>query len=252
VITREQIVDAIQQRLQPLDYVQSFFEAGSVSFGNDDELSDMDLVVDADEGRAAEVFAEVEAALTSLANFDRVWRVPEPAWHGYSQRFYHLAGTPDYLYIDFLVRADGKPKRLNEVELHGTPRVYFDKSGVVVTTSFDITGLEEKLATRVESIRGSLPMLAAFVRKEIRRGNAADAMAYYQTGVLRPLVELLRIRHSPLRHNFGLRYLVQDIGEENAERLCRLSYAADMQKLGERNTEAEAWARELLDQDAAE
>jgi predicted nucleotidyltransferase len=245
MITRKQIVDAIRARLEPLAYVHSFFEAGSVSFGNDDELSDMDLVVDADEGRAADVFAEVEAALAALAPFDSIWRVPEPAWHGYSQRFYHLEGTPDYFYIDFLVRADGKPVRLNEVEHPGAPRVYFDKTGVTVSTHLDTAGLEEKLAARVESIQGMLPMLAAFARKEIRRGNAADAMSYYQTGVLRPLVELLRIRHCPLRHAFGLRYLKQDLGEENAERIAKLSYASDMGELADRVDEAQQWFNEL-------
>ena len=245
MITREEIVRVIRERIEPLPFVQSFFEAGSVSFGNDDELSDMDLVVDAEDGRAGEVFCEVEEALNVLAPFDSVWRVPEPAWHGYSQRFYHLAGTPEYLYVDFLVRADGKPPRLNEVEQHGTPRVYFDKTGVTAVAHLGTEGLEEKLAARVESISGSLPMLAAFVRKEIARGNAADAMHYYQTGVLRPLVELLRIRLSPLRHTFGLRYLKQDIGEENANRIAKLSYAKDMDELMECVAEAQRWFEEL-------
>lgn len=246
MFTRDQIVQALRERLEPLGYVHSFFEAGSVSFATDDELSDMDLVVDANEGRADDVFGEVEAALTAFAPFDNVWRVPEPAWHGYSQRFYHLEGTPEYFYIDFLVRADGQPVRLHEVEHHGTPRVYFDKTGVTVTTHLDTSGLDEKLAARVESIKGSLPMLSAFVRKEITRGNAADAMHYYQTGVLRPLVELLRIRLSPLRHTFGLRYLRQDVGEKNAERIAKLSYAADMGELAQRVDEAQRWFEELI------
>jgi hypothetical protein len=245
VITRDQIVAALRAGLEPLDYVQSFFEAGSVSFAADDEYSDLDLVVDADEGRAADVFAVVEAALSALAAIDSLWRVPEPAWHGYSQRFYHLAGTPEYLYIDFLVRADGQPVRLNEVEHHGTPRVYFDKTGVTAPTHLDQFGLDEKLAARVESIKGMLPMLAAFARKEIARGNATDAMSYYQTGVLRPLVELLRIRHCPVRHTFGMRYLKRDIGAENAARIDALSYAADMPELKARVDEAEAWFNEL-------
>jgi hypothetical protein len=246
VITREQVVAALLGRLKPLDFVNSFFEAGSVSFDADDELSDMDLVVDAEEGKTGDVFAEVEAALGELASFDHLWQVPEPAWHGYSQRFYHLAGTPDYFYIDFLVRADGRPPRLTEVELHGTPRVYFDKRGLTTPTHIDREELRTTIRLRLQSIRGSLPMLAAFARKEIRRGDAAAAMHYYQTGVLRPLCELVRMRHCPLRYNFGLRYLRRDVGSENSARLARLSFAGSLKELAEHVQEAAEWAAELV------
>ena len=64
--------------------------------------------------------------------------------------------------------------------------------------------------------------------------------------LLRPLVELLRIRHCPLRHGFGLRYLRRDVGAGTAERVAWQSYAGSLEELRARVDEAEEWVRELL------
>jgi hypothetical protein len=243
--SRTAIVTALQEALAPLDYVHSFFEAGSTAFGADDDLSDIDLVVDAAAGRADEVFAVVETTLTELAPFDYRWLVPEPAWHGYSQRFYHLAGSPEFLYVDFLVRADGQPPRLNEREQHGQPRVYFDRTGITTPAQLDPEQLKTTLHQRVLALAGPFPMLAANVRKELRRGRPIDAMAFYQTGVLRPLVELLRIRYCPERYSFGLRYLQRDLPPDAAAEVEHLSYAAGPAELAQHVATAERWFGEL-------
>jgi hypothetical protein len=58
-----------------------------------------------------------------------------------------------------------------------------------------------------------------------------------------PLVRLLRIRHCPERHDFGLRYLRTDLPEGYADRVASLLDGDDLQS---RADAAFAWQDELL------
>ena len=58
-----------------------------------------------------------------------------------------------------------------------------------------------------------------------------------------PLVRLLRIRHCPARHDFGLRYLRTDLPEGTAERVETLLPGPD---LVVRARAAFAWQDEVL------
>jgi hypothetical protein len=76
-------------------------------------------------------------------------------------------------------------------------------------------------------------------------------MAFYQGLCLRPLVELLRIRHCPERHDYGLRYLGTDLPPEIMDQVRRLAYAADPEALAERVDHAAAlFERTLRELDA--
>ena len=77
---REQVVEVLREALLPLSYVNAAWLGGSDAFGRADELSDVDLQVDVDDGRVAATFGAVEAALAaSLETF--------LTWQGASQMF---------------------------------------------------------------------------------------------------------------------------------------------------------------------
>jgi hypothetical protein len=96
-------------------------------------------------------------------------------------------------------------------ELHGQARVFFDKAGVVQPPEFDWEAHWQVLAKRLETLKVVFELFQTLTLKELERGCLLDALGYYHSYTLRPLVELLRIRHDPARYNFGLRYLYYDL-----------------------------------------
>jgi hypothetical protein len=88
-------------------------------------------------------------------------------------------------------------------------------------------------------------MFQVLVEKETWRGNAIDALYFYQSLTLAPLVELLRIRHDPLRHNWGYRYLHRTLPRAEAARLQRLMFVAAPEAVPAKRAEAAAWFEEL-------
>lgn len=245
-IDRTELVTAIQSALEPLDYVHALFEAGSAAFGRDDVLSDIDLTADVDEGRDDDAFAAVEAALTALAPIEIRWIIPTPAWHGMAQRFYRLAGAPPHLMVDLTLRPADKPELFAERELHGEPVLFFDKRGQVQSIASDPAKVRADVAARVATLRVQVPLLEHLVAKELTRGHPTDAFGYYIGLVIRPLVELLRIRHCPARHAFGLRYLDHDIPAADLARLTPLLFLRDPADLAIKQAEAVAWCLDLL------
>lgn len=240
------LVTAVRAAFEPLDYVHALFEAGSAAFGRADALSDIDLTADVDEGREDEAFTAVETALEQVAPIEIRWIIPTPAWHGMAQRFYRLAGSPPHLMVDLTLRPAGRPDLFAERELHGEPVVYFDKRGLVKSIPADPAKVRADVAARVATLRVQLPLLEHLVIKELTRGHPIDAIGYYFSLVLRPLVELLRVRHCPARHAFGLRYLDHDLPAADVARLTPLLFVRDAEDLAAKHAQAVEWCLDLL------
>lgn len=240
------MLDAIVARLSTRSDVRSILEVGSAAFGRDDERSDIDLAVDVEDGAEAAVFAEVEAALESLAPIAHRWRIPEPAWHGMSQRFYRLEGAPVELSLDLCLRTRSRRGHFSEVELHGTPRVLLDREGCAVPAPLDPVALQARIRDRIAQLRERWPFTGFLPGKELARGRIPDAFAFYWSMNLAPLVELLRIRHCPARHAFGMRYLDGDLPPELAARIASLVLVKDAEDLGRKHRECVAWIEEEL------
>jgi hypothetical protein len=257
MLNRQEIIAGLRAALEPLDSVETLWEAGSAAFDRADEYSDIDLVADVVDGHENEVFAVIEAELERLVRTQEpacprpiLERkiIPQPAFHGMAQRFYKLAAVSEWLLIDFCLRPTSKPGHFGEVERHGTPRVIFDKTGAAATTVLNQAEWQTHLAGRVEALREQFAMFGNFAEKEIRRGRPLDAISMYLGVVLRPLLELVRIKHSPDRHDFGPRYTQFDLPLEAVSRLERLWFVSDMADLQLKQAEARAWGQTLLEE----
>ena len=113
--------------------------------------------------------------------------------------------------------ADAVHDRLVDVRRHGTPIVVHDPDGLVELRPDD----EDELQAAI--------------------GEAVDL---YLGFALSPLVRLLRVEHCPWRHDFGLRYLHEDLPPDVAARVTTLlPGAADP---AEASAACFAWTDELL------
>jgi hypothetical protein len=101
--------------------------------------------------------------------------------------------------------------RFSEVERHGTALVLFDRAGILTPAPLDRAELQARIGSRLAILRQRFPLFQTLVTRAVRRGFVAEAAVAYQDHTYRPLIELLRIRHSPQRFDFGARYLDRDL-----------------------------------------
>jgi hypothetical protein len=73
-----------------------------------------------------------------------------------------------------------------------------------------------------------------------------EAVAFYQSYTLRPLVEGLRILHDPTRYRFHTRYVQYDFPADDVRRLGELFFVADVRELAAKRARAECWFHEVL------
>ena len=247
-LSRDSFIAVVHEALEPLAYVHCLWEGGSTAFARNDLWSDVDLQCEVDDDQVAATFAAVEAALARIAEISLCFKVPEPAWHGHSQRFYRFANAAPWLMLDFCVMKRGSAHKFNEPDIHGANPVLFDRSGLfgdhVIRT--DRAALEARLRARIELLRVRFELFQILVEKECWRGHAIDALHFYQGLTLAPLVELLRVKHDPLRHDWGNRYLHHTLPPAEATRLQRLMFVAAPAEIPAQRTEAAAWFAQLV------
>jgi hypothetical protein len=247
-LTRPALIAAVRAALEPQPYAHCLWEGGSTAFARNDQWSDVDLQCEVDDDRVADTFAAVEAALARVAETSLCFKVPEPAWHGHSQRFYRFANAEPWLMLDFCVMKRGAAHKFNEPAIHGANPVLFDRSGLfgqhVVRT--DRAALESRLRDRLEMLRVRFAMFQVLVEKECWRAQPIDALHFYNGLTLAPLVELLRIKHDPLRHNWGNRYLHHVLPPADAARLQNLMFVASPADIPAKRAEAADWFASLL------
>lgn len=230
-LDRSRIIAALISALEPLPCVYALWEGGSAAFGRLDQYSDLDLMADADHEQHAYVLSTVEQVLAELSPIELRFQLPEPTWHGHTQVFLQLRDTAPWLMIDFVVMKHSQGMRFNEVEQHGHPVVYFDKCGVVTETCLDADVLQAQVRGRIEQLRITFPLFQPLVSKELLRGRALDALSFYHSLILRPLVEMLRLRYCPQRWSFGMRYLYFDLPAAVVAQLEPLAYVSSPEEL---------------------
>lgn len=241
-LNRQQIVDALHEALRALPAVRAAWLGGSDASGRTDSYSDVDCQALVEDGAVEEVFAAVARALGALSPIELQYRIPEPAWHGHSQVFYRLQDAPPWLLVDLALMKTSSPphSRFLEPERHGTQHVLFDHDGLVQPAPFDRVSHEAEMKERLSHLFSRFELFHIFVNKAIWRQDAADAIASYHSMTLRPLVELLRMRHNPDRYDFGMRYLQRDLPADVYHQLEPLLFCSDLTELERKQAAAVA------------
>lgn len=243
-----QIIDALHEALHSLPAVRAAWLGGSDATGRTDGFSDIDCMALVEDEAVESVLHAVARALEVLSPIAQQYRIPEPTWHGHSQVFYRLQDAPPWLLVDLaLLKTSSAPdNRFLEPERHGQQQVLFDRDGVVRPAPFDRAAHEAAMKARLPHLATRFELFHVFVDKAIWRRDAADAMASYQAMTLRPLVELLRMRHCPDRYDYGARYLQRDLPADVYERLESLLFCSDLAQLERNQAAAVAFFRETL------
>jgi len=232
-VSRQQIIDTVGAALAADSEVLAAWLGGSDATGRTDAYSDVDLQVIVPDAHVEAIFVLVRGALETLSPVSLSYRLPEPAWHGLSQEFFQLRDADPNHMLDLAVIPASKPAsvRLLEPERHGEALVLFDRGSCLTPPPLDWDEHLAKAAGRLKTMRSTVPLFAPMVEKAVRRGHLAEASAFYQALVLKPLVELLRLRHCPERYDYGWRYLDRDIPPADRALIERLAFPPNPQVL---------------------
>lgn len=99
---------------------------------------------------------------------------------------------------------------------------------------------------RVRQLEQQIEVYPTFVRKEIERRQFLGALGHYHRYVLEPLVEVLRLKHSPTKRNFYLKDVISDLPARLVPDLERYSRVHDLGDLEQLLPEALELMRETL------
>lgn len=245
-LDRDTVVEAFIRGLEPLDYVDALWQAGSIAFGRHDEWSDIDLYIVCADDRVEDLFADVTRIVDGLGGGDLSYRLPEPTWHGHSQVFTRLKRASPFLFLDIAVMKRSSEDKFLQYRVHGTPVVHLDKTGVVRDHPVKVGEFLERLQRRVETLRATFPLFQILPLKELNRGNDIVGYNFYLGSVIRPLVEALRIVHSPYHYNFHMAYVFHDLPAEIVERLRSLIFVRDGEGIRKAHQEACGWFNEVI------
>ena len=84
------------------------------------------------------------------------------------------------------------------------------------------------------------------VNRALARGHVAEAVDFYLRFSLATLVRLVRVQHCPWRHDFGLRYLREDLPPDLADQVEELVPGVSTASLEELSMRCYAWIDRLL------
>jgi predicted nucleotidyltransferase len=228
--------------------VRAVFVGGSAVTGGYDVHSDLDVEVLATPGEAVATYRRLLDRALGDFEVHHVWELPEPTWPDGRQAFLNL--TPEAgdmsrptRIVDLHVSDLADEHRLVDERRHGEPYVVHDPEGLVELRHDDEEAMERARREAVEQIAARRPTAEWLVNRAIARGDLVEAAAFHFGYGVTPLVRLLRIRHCPARHDFGLRYLGTDLPDGYAERVAALLAGEPLQA---RADAAFVWQDELL------
>ena len=228
--------------------VRVVFVGGSAVTGGYDDHSDLDVEVLATPGEAVATYGRLLDA--ALRDFDvaHVWELPEATWPDGRQAFLNLTADAGDMsrptrIIDLHVSDLADEHRLVDERRHGTPYVVHDPEDLVELRPDDEAEMEQSRVAAVQQTAARRPTAQWLVNRAIARGDVVEAHAFHVGYAVNPLVRLLRVKHCPARHDFGLRYLRTDLPPGYAERVAELLEGGTLQ---ERADAAFSWQDELL------
>jgi predicted nucleotidyltransferase len=221
---------------------------GSAATGGWDEHSDLDVDVLCTPGTVADVYTRLVDRARARFEVADLWELPAGTWPDGRQCFVNLQARPGALseptrIIDLHLSDLADHHRFVDVRRHGRPIVLHDPDGLVVLRHDDDAEVWATLGEAVDQVRRRRVTGEWLVNRAIRRGHRGEATDLYLRFALAPVVRMVRVQHCPWRHDYGLRYLAEDLPADVAARIESLVPDGT---LAAQSAACFAWLDELL------
>lgn len=194
-----------------------------------DEYSDIDIRV-IYEGDLNAVQSVVTSALQQFGEVDYTYVRREP--NG-TRLILHCAGTPKYLLFDILLQ----PYLEYNKYISKDKILLFDKLNIL--TEFNEMSGSEEIIARIEKLKSNGALRDIYFEREALRGNFLEALHQYQTLVLQPLVEILRLCYCPQYRDLQLKHVTKDLPYEVVVLLEDLYRVSSVEQIVEKKKQAD-------------
>ncbi len=231
MVTKETLQEVLQPILWAEESVYAVWEGGSSATGYLDPLSDLDLLILCDDDAVAPLFEIVDRVLEEHFGIVRKYRVPEPAWHGFSQCFYQIRDTHDLFYLDLCYAKKSNPQRFTESDRHGIPQVWFDRTGMLDCAPTPKEQSDQMCERMFDSATGSAFVVILEIKKAIWRNRFTEAFLFYYQLISRNYAILLNLKYRPKQADFGLRYAYRAYPQETVQFLERILQVNSLEEI---------------------
>lgn len=209
MFTREAAVNEVKKKVLSMNNITAAWEGGSVATGFDDDYSDLDLCMLCKEEHKEEILEEMVTFLKETFGMERMYRLPEPTYHGFSQVFFKTKNTPELFYVDFAVMGEDVEDKYIEENRHGIGRVWVDKYKLDPSPRPD-----DRIKDVADGLyKGTVEkdfILILELKKQIKRQMFSEAFPLYMSFIARCVVTLMNIKYRPAKADFGMRYIYRD------------------------------------------
>ena len=225
---------------------------GSAATGGWDEWSDLDVDLLCTTGTHDATYERLVARIHDDFDVDHVWELPTEVWPDGRQCFVNLQHRPGRLeeptrIIDLHLSSLSAEHTRIDVRRHGTPIVVHDPDGLIELRHDDAAQTQQAIDAAVEQVRQRRGTGEWLVNRALARGHDAEAVDLYLRFALGPVVRMVRVEHCPWRHDYGLRYLGEDLPADVAARVAALVPGAESGGgLRAQSAACFAWLDELL------
>lgn len=246
---RNIIINVIKDKFINMDEVHAYWLEGSDSLDAVDEYSDIDIWMDVEDGYEDMIFRLAEEEFLKLGNLDFKFSLnhSHPKIH---QNYYHIEGTSEYLIIDFCIQSHSRDRdevKFVEGDILEFPKVIFDKSGVITIVKNDEQIDKSLIRDIINEIEGKYKQHSRVI-KYVERKNYPEAFIYYLKYVADPLVQLMRIKHTPKYHYLHFIHISNHIPEDEVKRLEYYYQISSLDDIRTRTTEAKETCIRLIDE----
>ncbi len=221
------IVDGLKDLLEQDSSIHAMWIAGSVAEGTADELSDVDLWLDIDDGKDQKVLVSIEKFLATKGTLDL--NFGEGITPPFTHMVYHLSHMNPLHFIE--VNLHSHSHQFGLFDSLRKIKVLFDKDGTTKFKPIDKVEYGKMLKDRRQFLLEKIELGEMSVRKEITRHNFPDAMHNYLFWLVEPVIELARIKLSPLKITYNLKHASRDLPKDTVAEIESLYTVASLEDL---------------------
>lgn len=213
--TRQNLIDLLKPFLTNHPHVLAVWEGGSAATDHLDAYSDLDLMVVVERADTSLLFGEIEQQLAHAFGIKERYRVPEPAWHGFSQCFYQFETTAPWLYLDLCLLPPDLEDRFTASDRHGIIEPWKDTIGFIDNRPTALDAIEHRAKTCYRRAVSGEFVLRLEVEKALHRAHLVDAQLFLHGYLMRHLAPLLNLEHRKTKVDFGIRYAKRDYAPDD-------------------------------------
>ncbi len=242
-ITRDAIITTMKDNLSAQPIVLALWLEGADATGFVDGFSDIDVCCSVTAGNLDTAAALAQTALESLGKLDLVEKKPQG--EDFLSNTFHLEGSSPYLLIDFDIFI-GRGSTFTTGDEIEKPLILFDRAGVIQFVQLDDLKRAEDQAERLKAL-ADITAQYSRIEKYVRRGDFLEAFGYYHKWLLSPLIEVLRMRYTPLHPDYYIIHISRHLPADVLQRVEDLFKVTTLAEIEKKSRTALSWIEETVE-----